>query len=388
MTFIRLHIVPFILSVIIICGVVFLFPNDSVYVSQSVSIGCSQKKSYIYDNFDTIPEGITPFAAAIKDKESILLLGSSELTTSSDYIPYQFFNNQTPFRLVAFGHAFYQTFSMYCNLLAFKGDLSGKKICIILSPGWFELSGTNTEAFLEFVRPEMLANIINDEGLSTDEKSVIGDYVKRNSSFFAGLSQSMEYLTLLNEFFIPFREQWLRRLKSKIPQYKFESCNFFEKRQFEYSYPDWNQLKENSKSSFAKKCSNDYFIDDESLKSILNGASEFKRIDAHPVGIRNNQEFEDFKRLVNLLKSGGAKPIFVIQGLIPTGFNHLERFDELKIAIKKELDDRQFPYLDLFEINLEKYQPGTLHDLSHMGDYGWSEVNQFIYNQFCYEKIN
>jgi D-alanine transfer protein len=388
LTFVRLHIVPFIFAAIIACCVVYLIPKDSVGVSQSVSIGCSQKKSYIYDNFDTIPAGITPFAAAIKDKESILLLGSSELTTSSDYIPYQFFNNQTPFRLVAFGHAFYQTFAMYCNLLAFKGDLSGKKICIILSPGWFELSGTNTEAFLEFVRPEMLANIIHDEGLSVDEKSVIGDYVKRNSSFFAGLSPSMEYLTLLNELFIPFRDHWLRRLKSKIPQYKFESCSFFESNKFECGDPDWNQLKENSKLSFADKCTNDHLIDDESLKSILNGSSEFKKIDAHPVALRNNQEFEDFKLLVNLLKSSGAKPIFIMQGLIPTGFNHLERFDELKLAIQKELDNKQFPYLDLFEMNPEKYQPGTLHDLSHMGDYGWNEVNQFIYNQFCHEKIN
>ena len=388
MNIVRVHIFPILTATVIALSLFYLFPINTNHISQTNTIGCPKTFSNFYANFDTIPEGISPFAASIRDKESILLLGSSELTTSSPFIPYQFFNEKTPFRLVAFGHAFYQSFSMYCNLLAFKEDLSGKKICIILSPGWFETSGTNTEAFLEFVRPEMLSNIVKDDAVSYEEKAAIGDYIERNKALFAGISMSMEYLTLLNRNLLPFRIEKLKQMNNKIPQYKFDSCAFSKKSLIEWNAPNWAELRQECNVSFGKSCTNSYYIKDEIFKTILDGSTEFKKKEVNPISIQENQEFKDFKMLVQLLKSSNAEPIFILQGLIPTGYNHLERFDELKQSIKNELEALQFAYLDLFEINTEKYNPGTLNDLMHMGDYGWNEVNQFIYNQFCYEETN
>lgn len=388
MKILRIHILPILIAAVISTSLFYLFPINTDGITQTETVGCPKGYSNFYANFDTIPEGINPFVASVRDKEGILLLGSSELTTASPFIPYQFFNERTPFKLVAFGHAFYQSFAMYCNLLAFKGDLSGKKICIILSPGWFESTGTNTESFLEFVRPEMLSNIAKDDAVSVEEKAVIGDYIERNRSLFAGMSLSMEYFTLLNKNLLPFRGEMLKQMKNKIPTYKFDSCVIPNNNPKEWSVPNWSTLQQECSIAFGKSCTNNYQIKDEHFKTILDGATEFKRKEVNPIAIQENQEYEDFKLLVQLLKNSNAKPIFILQGLAPAAYNNLERFDELKQAIKIELENKQFPYLDLFEFNPEKYQPGTLNDLMHMGDYGWNEVNQFIYNQFCYEKVN
>jgi D-alanine transfer protein len=369
----------------------FLFYSIGIFEthpSKSVKlIQCKYESKSVYYNFDTIPEGINSFVSSLKDKENIMLLGSSELTALSPLIPYQFFNANTGHSLTAFGHAFYQSFSMYCNLLAFKEDLKNKKICIIVSPSWFETRGTNTESFLEFIRPEMLSNIIYDGNVSDVEKSYIGNYIDQNENLFFGLSPQMEYLATFNSQFVPLKRTILEQLKEKINVYQFEICKPKTVEKY-VEEPNWNSISKSCAEKFNETCSNPYFIQDDLLKTILNDKTSLKKKVFKPIDLKNNQEYKDFRALIQLLKDGNAKPIFVMQGLLPFGYEHLERFDEFSSAIEQDLKAFGFPFLNLFEPDLEKYKPGTLNDFMHMGDLGWNSVNQFIYQNFCHEQAN
>jgi poly-D-alanine transfer protein DltD len=276
---------------------------------------------------------------------------------------------------------------MYCNLLAFRNKLANKKICIILSPGWFETEGTNTQSFLEFVRPEMLANIVHSNFATENEKKLIGEFIVKNDNNFAGLSPQMEYFSTLYKSYVPFKQTILEQLKEKINVYQFEIC---EPKPFDKSIeePNWDSIAIACHQNFSEQCSNNFLIKDDLLKVILDGRTSLKKKEFNPIDIRKNQEYKDFKALVQLLKDCNAKPIFVMQGLLPFGYDHLERFDEFSTAIEQDLKAFGFPFLNLFEPHLEKYKPGTLNDFMHMGDLGWNSVNQFIYQNFCHEQAN
>ena len=103
--------------------------------------------------------------------------------------------------LKAFGHAYHQSFSIYCELLAMQKYLKGSKICIFLSPGWFESEGTNIEAFLEFATPNLLERIIKDEGITLVEKKGIGNYLHRNKYLIASPGRRINYFINLFEYF-------------------------------------------------------------------------------------------------------------------------------------------------------------------------------------------
>ncbi len=387
MKIIREHIAPLLLAVIAVWAIAYWNPYESQKNKKHIDVNYTPLSKYYFDNFDTIPEGISPFSFALKDKKQIVLMGSSELTSSSAYIPYQFFNDSTIFPLIAFGHAFYQSFSMYCNLLAFKEYIEGKKICIILSPGWFETQGTNTQAFLEFVRPEMLGNIIHQSSYSVAETKPIGDYIINNNALFAGLSAPMEYLSKQHGDFIPFKSSILEHLKESIAHYHFDNKNpSIQSPHITLSEPDWEKNRMRCKASFQQTCTNQLGIKDEILKSLLNGEKDLKKKTFSPtLPLSQNQEFQDLKLLIGLLKKYKAKPIFVMQGLNPAGYNELNRFDEIEQAISKILAEEKIPYLNLFTSQAEQYQVGILNDLMHMGDLGWNEVNRFIYQEFCHE---
>ncbi len=383
----RLHIIPLVLAASIAGLLIFCFPINNSNSPKTVTVKYSAPDQNIYDDFDSTAEGISPFVSALAHKHSIMLLGSSELTSYSPFIPYQFFNDSTTYSLTAFGHAFYQSFSMYCNLLAFKNQIEGKKICILLSPGWFETKGTNTEAFLDFVRPEMLSNIVHQDNASHEETEPIGEYINRNAASFAGLSLPMEYLSEQHGGFRPLKMDILKRIKNNIPQYIFETKKRIEPlKTHPILDPHWNSNKIATQRLFKQNCTNNLGIKDELLAAVLNGKKELKKKSFKPIlPIAQNQEFQDLKLLIGLLKKYKAKPIFVMQGLNPAGYDQLNRFDEIEQAISKILAEEKIPYLNLFTSQSEQYQVGILNDLMHMGDLGWNEVNRFIYQEFCHE---
>jgi len=97
---------------------------------------------------------------------TIYLLGSSELTTYTPAIPYNFISHHFKERVISVGHAGNQCLSIFAQLLANEKRLKNAPIVIDISPTWFEsksANGTSSEVFLEFMTERFLKNIIHDE---------------------------------------------------------------------------------------------------------------------------------------------------------------------------------------------------------------------------------
>ena len=329
-------------------------------------------------NFDTVPAGVLPLMRGLKSPNTIVLLGSSELSSSSDYIPYTFFGQGGDKQVRAFGHAYFQSFSMYCALLSLREFLQGSKICIIVSPGWFETKGTNSQAFVEFVRPGMLANIAHDREISDEYKDYIADYLMRVKSDLSGFTPAMEYFhSRLSAF--PYRELRTDILLRQIPTYSYceDSANFGLVPPVDRNY-NWREMNEILIAKFDSVCSNDFLVEDSRFSAMTNGTNVFSPKRVNFIGIEENQEWHDFKILLRMLHEFGAKPTFVIQPLNPYVYDDLASFHDIMNQVLAECAHYKFPCLNLYEAEKALYTPGILNDGMHMGDVGWNRVNEFI----------
>jgi D-alanine transfer protein len=321
---------------------------------------------------------------SLLDKEGITLLASSELSNISPYITYHFLPDSLGIRVNSFGHAYQQCFSIFSELLAFKKELKDAKITIILSPGWFEQGGSNIEAFLEFVRPNFLKRIINDHTITTNQKAAIGEFLFKNYELIKNPNSLIEYFISIYK-----KRSFLNNDhvdKSSVLSFENVIYVLNKNKSIKYNHRKINfdsiaLVRQNQMLKLITN--NNFYINNEYYEKYLldkNGKmiySDFPTID-----IKNNQEFKDFKMLVDLLVECKSKPTFMIQGLSPYYFNNLKGFDPVLNGVVKYLEQKNIPYLNMFTSSKDNFVPASLLDVMHSSDYTWMKYNKFLVENY------
>lgn len=323
--------------------------------------------------------------SSLREKNGITLLGSSELTSKSENLPYKFLPDSTGIRVNAFGHAYQQSFAMFCQLLALKKELKGAKVCILLSPGWFETEGTNIEAFLEFVRPNFLSKIIKDQSISTKYKNQITSFLTKNEALIENPNASIDYFLNKKKYQeIPYLNAFFHERFNEFPKIEYDSKfkkNFLNENRKEVN---WERNKALAQTKFlAASKSNEIFVSDVYFnKHLKQKDGSFKGGKYLCLAKEKSQELKDFKLLVDLLKQEKCNVSFVIQTLNPYYYDNLESFNPVLNEIKYVLNQEKIPYLNLYSTTKKDYKVGILDDVMHLGDLGWLEVNQFLYHTY------
>lgn len=390
------HLAPFIAAI----GLVVLFiqitspgaERAKITTNKTIS-GEQMRQRGVLTNYAYGDQSEIDLIASLKNKDQLTLFGSSEFA-DTPYGSYNFLPDSLGIQTMGVGHAHHQELSIICELLAAKKYLKGSKICIFLSPGWFtndtpELDGgTNIEAFLEFVPPHFLSNIAYDKSIDKKYRVHIGAFIDRNYDKINSPSKSMERL---REEFLKPKNSNLRNmqvnLKNKIygtetplaTIYNY-SVSMNPKKLTSHWNNNWEAVLERTLNEFkAESSKNDLHVYDEYYQKFLpkeNGKVVFPTID--PLDLKNCREFKDFKLLLELLKENEVECSFVIQPLNPYYYKHIENYKELWTSVESMLNANKFPYLNLFVYNKKDYDSGTLRDVMHLGDYGWTKVNRFL----------
>lgn len=321
---------------------------------------------------------------SLLDKKGITLMASSELSNSSPYITYNYLPDSLGIRVNAFGHAYQQCFSIYCELLAFKKYLNGSRITIILSPGWFEQGGSNIEAFLEFVRPNFLKRIIKDNSIPIEAKASIGEFLFKHYDLIKDPNSLIDYfIDIYKSSKFPFVNEFerLNSLSIENVEYKLirNSCLDPKKQIVNFEVIARRRQKEFLDSITNNKC----FINDFYYKTyLLDHNGKMKQYTFSTIDTNNNQEYIDFKRLVDFLIEAKAKPTFMIQGLSPYYYKNLEGFNAVLGGIKNKLNQHKIPYLNMYTSKKSDFIPGSLLDVMHSSDYTWMMYNKFLIENY------
>ncbi len=389
LNFITFHLFPIVIG-IIFTGFLLTFLQKKAE-KDSTEIISGKQKTFRgrLPNFEGGNQSELELAGSLQNEKYITFLGSSEFT-DSPYCPYNFFPDSLNIPSVGFGHAYMQSFSIFCELMAMQKNLNNSKICIVLSPGWFETGGSNIEAFLEFIRPNFLKSIKGNDEIPLVYKKEIGRFIASNIENIDKPSKTILYFKKLDDETIV--DNKLNLFYTIINQYKEKRIN----KKLNYSVNtitptlsttkkiNWNKSKKQLQRNFiASIKNNSLYVNDEYYNLwMLDSNKVYHHGFNYKVNLPENQEFKDFKLLVDLLKRYNCKASFIMQPLNPYHFTDLANYSEVMDSVKNILTKSKFPYLNLFVDKKEKYEPGTLNDVMHFGDYGWMKVNEFVANTY------
>ena len=381
---IKYHIIPIIVS-FGLTVVVLSYLRNNITSRKVKKIEISGKQSYFkgyYANCVNNIQAEIELAGSLQNKDFITFLASSELSNSSPYIPYNFLPDSLNMPLLAFGHAHHQSFSIFCELLAMQKYLKGSKICIFLSPGWFESEGTNIEAFLEFARPNFLKSIIHNQNINISDKLEIKNFISSNINSIENPSKEINYFYHLNKSIKQIRDCQDIIYKSKFPDVNYTvKILKNENKKLDYKWFDFNQRF--TKKVLDSSSSNSFYILNSYYKTyLIDENGKYNHGETPKMDVKTNQELKDLKLLIKFLKQNQCKASFIMQALNPYHYNNLKEFNPVMKEIKNTIESNNFPYLNMFVTEGKQFEPGILHDIMHTNDYGWMKINKFLYDTY------
>jgi D-alanine transfer protein len=379
--FLKFHFIPIILGIFFSILILYLFNIKLVAKKSSSNLVKGQQLMLrgVNSNFELGNQTEIEFCGSLMNPNYITLMGSSEFGELA-YSPYYFLSDSLNTPVIGFGHAHHQSFAMFCELLAMQRNLNNSKICIIISPGWFEEDGTNIEAFLEFVRPNFLKSIIRNKNVPNKYKLEIGKYISENFNLIENPSQSVLYFKKLyftHQF--PYLGSIINKLNSDIEDVKYK-VELTKNTLPSSSNINLKTTKKRLKTQFISSITSNkkYIVDDYYINYLVDKKRGYRRGNTHVLKTSTNREFADFKLLVELLKKYNCQASFIIQPLNAYHYKDLDNFNETLDSVKKYINKNDFTYLDMFVSDPKKYDPGVLNDIMHLGDYGWMKINEFI----------
>ncbi len=327
--------------------------------------------------------------------KTIYLLGSSELSETTEAIPYNFISDHFSTKVIGLGHAGNQCFSIYSQLLANENRLKDAPIIIILSPGWFEsksAKGTSSAIFLEYNSEWFLKTINKKDNEFTrfENKRISQLYSEFSSPNLEIKLMNFKHRSTISYFhkilFYPviIIEKLLIGLKENMISKRI-TLNSTKRTPLksEEVQIKWDSLFTSSKEEIIKNSNNNRFgINNEYYTEYVHG----KTGKVEPVSEDFNQELEDFKMLIKLLKKKKANVCFVISPLNPIYCKNLKDLKPTISIIETEIKSNGYNYLNLFETDTLKYDKAILFDVMHMSKYGWYKIDKFIIETYKLSK--
>lgn len=291
-------------------------------------------------------------------------------------------------QVFGFGNAHHQHLSILIELLAADKYIEKSEICIFLSPGWFQANGSNSSAFVQFAKPELLNRIITSE-VDSSYKKHIGEFIFTNKNAFASLPKEYNYLSdyylaTQRSFWVNLKAKTINKLQNlvdysyQIDQIEYAiNLNYLTEKKWEGNL---DETALSTKETFLKTVTNNkLFVNDDYYSNYLIDEKGNERSTViEKIKIEANQEYNDFRLVVNYLKERNVKASFIILPLNPYYYQNIELLNPLIDSITTHLDNNKIEYYNMFVSTKEVYEPGTLRDVMHLGDYGWMKVNRYL----------
>lgn len=338
--------------------------------------------------------------SSLSDTNKIVIFGSSELSGIDHdlQVPY-FFLNRPAFKKQAFaiGHAGNQSLAILTQLMTCHKPIDESNLVFFVSPGWFSSSyadGTALASFLEFAPNRNLLRILFNEHNEEVYINRIKKYLAEHKQDLSGSSQMLSLfndygddlwgpLKWKNDFFwelnkahhqdlLDFDDKVLTSILKKLPEYSFEKALPV--------HLNWDSLAAVGEAYQASRCTNNnYGIYDEYFTKYVEG----KELHIYPSSIEGNTELSDFKLLVDYLVSRkNKKALFIILPLHAQVYKGIENLSPVVADVDAYIRSKGFAVYNMWNTEPEKYRVGTLTDVMHIGETGWTIMNEQIVKQF------
>lgn len=405
--FVRIQLIPILISLAITCLVFLMLPFDSIILSRRTAPAVPDIKELTpgyYSIFKNSAFAENAFRKALENSSTVVFLGSSELTSSSlDAIPYNFFNQYLNYPAICIGHAGNQSLNMLSFLAANRAYFRKTKLVILVSPTWFMSTparGTSIESFLEFNSDRFLTSLDNDPKVPTATRKYIYHYVARNIENINSSSLIQKLIAYKYEAgrnmlsgiaYAPFIFYYksLINIDSSIRKfidkkdYASSIDNFtLMQRGIQPAMPaviSWDSLYNDGLEAGRKLAGNNHWGIDSNY---YNNYVHRRKFSLRTIPFSFNREYRDYCALLDFLSGVDCKPLMIIQPLNPYAYEGLAEFKPLMDQVVKVARDHHFAYLNLFVKDTSQYTKGDLKDVMHLGNPGWYKVDRFVIDNY------
>lgn len=330
-----------------------------------------------YNSYDVLIKNI--------DKNTILLMGSSELVTTleNEEHPRQLLNYSDK-NIMQIGGGNYQSLLQSIVLGSIGSDIPVKKVNLILSMQWFEKKGLEKEAFESRVSLDHLYHFFDNKNISNTTKEKMYNRIKNLTDSTSFINSTVDNIYFPNFFY---------KLINPILKFKY---NLQEKRNFVKKYEcdssvnnlkfkriDWEVLEEEATKRAEKETDNNkFYIENRYYNKYIK--DDFKKYE----GYMSNQsysaspEYDDLRLFLTVAKELGFEVNLImipLQGYWAdyTGISK-DSINEYYDKIKEIAKENQ---VQLTDYSMYSYKPYFFNDVMHLGRLGFIKLQKDLLKQ-------
>lgn len=283
-----------------------------------------------------------------------VLFGSSELTFRGETEPTRLFPAACGRPIVAIGRAGFQSLPILLTLAEARRALSSHSdVTIILSPGWFAEFGTSSGAFLRYLKPRMLRELLAQPDLPAEVRTAIARQVRLHRDDLTGLYP---------DWVLPWVPSAVAPRLAPVAGAKLGATNPV---RF-----DWDAAEVRWRAHVVERArGNPLGLDVTYFEKNRGRAYPIAPPKLDPWRIEQSDVFA----LSEFLRLYGVHARFIVQPLHRRVYADLTPYDELMSEIKTKLEADGHRWISFFN---EPYDLAMLEDSVHFSAYGWVRVQR------------
>lgn len=323
------------------------------------------------------------FNTANDADDSVLVFGSSELSTPSSTVPEVpsviFGNNNYGIDLTYIGEAFDQSLWHAIAAGAYADSTSNKKVVLIVSPGWFTDGGVDNETFKLRFSYSLYRAFCDNDKISDASKSYLKKRLKEQGIDDMTIEAGMRDLPqdYLNDAVLSTMDDL--KLRGELSEVREGGLDQSERGTEQYSF---SEVEEGAvQHAKERSTNNDWGMDDEYYSENLEGKLDSLKDHHADETYTDTPEYNDLNFFLKVCREVGLEPLVVISP-VHGKFYDLEGIDKETRAtcysrIRHICKKHGVQYADFSDREYEKY---FLHDTVHFGGPGWVAVEEAIYD--------
>lgn len=330
------------------------------------------------------------------DRNNLMLLGSSELSSPVEQNPRDFFPIKTfDAKPTVVGVAYVQDLQHSINVGSYHGNLSDKKMVYVLSLQWFfDKSGIDNDSFVPHFSPIRYYNFMNNKRLSASTKQKTSKRVmgllKNKARFspeylYAWMHVNNDwYRQVTRVAFEPY--YWTRihilSIRDKIAIYN--KLNKIEKINFTTKDIQWDKEFEKATEQGKKACTNNqYYLNDEYYNQYIAANIEKIKGAYSDTDLINSKEVSDYKNFLEVCREQKAQPLIVIMPVNGRMYDHMGLTKEKRADFYKYAENMAKSYgFKVLNYPDREYEPYFMIDTMHLGWRGWLQIDKDIVEHF------
>ena len=315
------------------------------------------------------------------NKNTILLMGSSELTVANDFEehPKQFLDFSDK-NIMQIGGGYYQSLIHSIILGSIGNDIPNKTVNFILSMQWFDKQGANPNAFQSRFSIDHLLNLYRNEKLSKETKEKIYNRILELSTSNEITKTIISRMKRDNYFDKMINNLYYKKYKF-LYNNKFLKHYKYDKKKNEKKFSkdiNWEKYKlEAIRRGMLETTNNKYYLENKYFDHFIK--KRYKKLKSSDKNITfgESPEYKDFQLFLDVAKELEFK---VNVFLVPLQGYWADYTEVSKAEIEKYYEKireiAKTNNINLIDYSKYSYEPYFFKDITHLGRLGLLKLQE------------